>query len=422
MKLLLKGGKLVDPDEKKERESDIYIESGRIKKIGLNIQEEAEVIDAKGCFIFPGLLDLHTHLREPGREDEETIETGTYAAIKGGFTGVVCMPNTQPPIDSEGVVKYILRRAEEVGYARVFPVGAITKGRRGEELTEIGSLVKAGIVALSDDGDPVINSDIMRRALEYSKPFGIPVISHCEDKTLSDGVMNESRISTKLGLRGIPWVAETAMVIRDILLADYTRGRLHIAHVSTRGSVELIRWAKSKGIRVTCETAPHYFTLTDEMCTSFDPNYKVNPPLRTKEDVMAIKEGLRDGTIDCIATDHAPHTISEKEVEFDAAPPGIIGLETALALGYSELVEGGFLSLPELINKFTTSPSKILGIEWARIEEGREANLVLFSPTPWKYDENRIASKSKNSPFIGLELKGEVKLVILGERVFKNAG
>lgn len=228
MKLLLKGGKLVDPDEKKERESDIYIESGRIKKIGLNIQEEAEVIDAKGCFIFPGLLDLHTHLREPGREDEETIETGTYAAIKGGFTGVVCMPNTQPPIDSEGVVKYILRRAEEVGYARVFPVGAITKGRRGEELTEIGSLVKAGIVALSDDGDPVINSDIMRRALEYSKPFGIPVISHCEDKTLSDGVMNESRISTKLGLRGIPWVAETAMVIRDILLADYTLSLIHI--------------------------------------------------------------------------------------------------------------------------------------------------------------------------------------------------
>jgi dihydroorotase len=421
-KILLKGGTVIDPAKKQEEVLDIYIEAGKVKFIaaGLKIDGATE-FPVPGKYIAPGFLDLHTHLREPGREDEETIASGSYAALRGGFTGILCMPNTEPPIDNEGVVKYILRRAEEAGFARVFPVAAVTKGRKGEEISEIGALVSAGAVALSDDGSPVANSMVMRRALEYSKMFSIPVIDHCEDRDLSlDGVMNEGFVSTKLGLRGMPDIAETVIVYRDIFLAQFTGGRVHIAHLSTRGSVEAVRWAKKQGIAVTAETCPHYFTLTDEDCQTFDPNFRVNPPLRTKVDVAAIREGLADGTIDCIATDHAPHTLAEKEVEFELAPTGIIGLESAFSLGWSELVCKKILSPVGYIKKLTTNPAKVVGLNFGAVEEGEEANFVIFDPNAtWLFKPETICSKSKNSPFVGRELKSRIITVIMEDRVFE---
>lgn len=403
-------------------ESDIYIEQGIIKKIGKKLKiKGAQILNIKGNYIAPGFIDLHTHLRQPGREDEETIATGAYAALAGGFTKVCCMPNTEPAIDTEGVVKFILQESARVGYASVLPVGAATKGRRGEEISEIGTLVAAGIVAISDDGDPISNSFVMRKALEYAKIFDLPVISHCEVKTLNaSGVMNEGKVSTRLGLLGIPDIAEAAMVYEHILLADYTKSRLHIAHVSTKKSVEIIRWAKEKGISITAETAPHYFSLTDEMCLTFDTNYKVNPPLRTKTDVEAIKEALADGTIDVIATDHAPHLASEKEVEFDLAPFGMIGLETAFSLGYEELVTKKYLSLIDYIAKLTIEPAKVLKLDLPTITVGKTANLVVFdTKLKWPYQQEVIKSKSQNSPFVGRELQGKVLKVLIGNRLFE---
>ncbi|MEO0092859.1 MAG: dihydroorotase [candidate division WOR-3 bacterium] len=421
-KILICGGTLLDPLKKRCEKTDIYIEQGIIKKIGKNLKAgDALSIDAQGKYIAPGFIDLHTHLREPGREDEETIATGAYAALAGGFTKICCMPNTTPAIDNEGTVKFILQESARVDYATVLPIGAATKGRKGEEIAEIGTLVQAGVVAISDDGDPITNSGVMRRVLEYSKVFDIPVISHCEVKNLSsDGVINEGVVATKLGLRGIPDIAEAAMVFEHILLANYTKSRLHIAHISTKKSVEIIQWAKEKGIEVSCETCPQYFTLNENACVGFDTNFKVNPPLRTETDVEAIKVGLATGIIDAIATDHAPHLASEKEVEFDLAPFGMIGLETAFSLGLEELVLKKYLSLEDYIAKLTIEPAKILKLKPPTIAIGEKADLVIFdSKAKWVYKKELIKSKSQNSPFIDKELTGKIFWVIKGSRIFE---
>lgn len=421
-KLILADGTIVDPVNKNQYQADILIEDGTIKKIGRNIKvKDTYTISLKDKYLAPGFIDLHAHLREPGREDEETIETGAYAALAGGFTKVCCMPNTEPPIDNEGVVRYILQQQARVDYAEVLPIGAATKGRKGEEIAEIGSLAQAGVVAISDDGDPIANPSLFRSVLEYAKIFDLPVISHCELKTLSaNGVMNEGITATKLGLRGIPDIAEAAMVFDHILLADYTKSRLHIAHISTKKSVAALRWAKEQGILVTAETCPHYFTLTEAECSNFDPNTKVNPPLRTETDVEAIKEALAEGLINVIATDHAPHLASEKEVEFDLAPFGMIGLETAFALGYEALVLKKYLTLVDYIAKLTVEPAKVLKLKPPKIAPGERANLVIFDPKiKWSYQKDKICSKSQNSPFIGKEMTGKILQVVLGNRVFE---
>jgi dihydroorotase len=433
-KLLLRNARLLNPEKGLETVSDILIENGIIQKIGRNIKtKDAEVWDLPGKCVAPGFIDLHCHLREPGREDEETIKSGTMAALAGGFTTVCCMPNTTPAIDNETTVRAIIQESERVAQARVLPIGAATKGRTGGEVSEMGAMVAAGAVAVSDDGDPVADAEVMRRVLEYSKIFDIPVISHCEEKTLSrGGIMHEGAVSARLGMPGIPACAEEMIVARDILLAEATGARLHIAHVSTRGSVEIIRWAKSRGITVTCETCPHYFTLTDECVASFDAAFKVNPPLRAQADVDAIKEGLSDGTIDVIATDHAPHLASEKDVEFERAPFGMIGFETAFALGITELVNWKVLSLNDLIARLTIAPAAVLsggssrpagevaGLRMpdTRPRPGIMANLVVFDPKlKWQYQVEAILSQSRNSPFIGRELIGKVLATIIGTRV-----
>ena len=402
--------------------TDILIEDGKIKEINAECgmrNAEFRTIDVSGKVVVPGLIDLHTHLREPGREDEETIATGTRAAAKGGFTTICCMPNTQPVIDNPSVVRFILEKAGREGLVNVLPVGSISKNLGGKELSEIGRMVEEGAVAISDDGQGLANSDLMRRALEYVKRFDIPVISHCEDSYLSkDGVMNEGYISTVLGLPGIPGAAEEVMVARDIILAQLTNSRLHIAHLSTVRSVELVRQAKKQDVKVTAEAAPHHFTLTEEAVRNFDTNTKVNPPLRTFEDVEGIKKGLADGTIDCIATDHAPHTQAEKELEYGLAPFGMIGLETALSLVLTELVSKGVLSLPEAIAKLTINPAKVLGLNQGRIKEGAAADMTVIDlEKEWTVKEDEFLSKSKNSPFIGLQLKGKAVMTIVGGKV-----
>jgi dihydroorotase len=351
--LVIAGGRVIDPETKMDRVTDVFIRDGVITKVekAKGKIKAKEIIDATGKIVAPGLIDMHTHLREPGREDEETIYTGSCAAVAGGFASVCCMPNTQPPIDNQETVKFVYQKAKEAK-CKIYCIGCITKGRKGEELTEINDLVQAGAVAISDDGKPVSNSQVLRNALEYSRMFDLPVISHCEDLNLAaNGVMHEGFASTNLGMCGIPAVAEETMVARDIALAEFTGARIHIAHVSTEGSVDLIRQAKKREVKVTCEATPHHFTLTDEIIRTFDTNAKVNPPLRTKRDVEAVKRGLRDGTIDCIATDHAPHSIEEKEVEFDFAPPGLVGSETALGLVITELVSKRILSWTQAIAK-----------------------------------------------------------------------
>lgn len=424
--LIIAGGKVIDPASGLEETADIYILSGKILKIeskrlisGKKLKSSfGEVIDARGKFVVPGLIDMHVHLREPGREDEETILSGSQAAVSGGFTSICCMPNTHPPLDNQEQIKFVLEKAREAA-CHVYPVGAITKKQEGKELAEIGDMVQAGAIAVSDDGLPVMNSEIMRRAMEYTKMFDILVIEHCEDLSLSaNGVMNESFVSTSLGLPGIPSISEEIMVYRDIRLAEYTGAKVHIAHVSTAGSVELIREAKKKNIQVTCEVTPHHFTLTDDCVKTFDTNYKMKPPLRTRADVDALKEGLKDGTIDCIATDHAPHSSEEKETEFDQAPFGIVGLETALGLVVSELIEKGVLSWTQAIAKMTVNPAKILGLDTARIKGGYPADLTIIDPkASWTVDVSKFRSKSRNSPFGGRKMKGRVVCTIVGGQV-----
>ena len=422
MKLLIKGGRVIDPANKVDRVSDILVESGRIKKVSSNIKagtSKVKTIDASGKVVTPGLIDMHVHLREPGMEDEETIASGTRAAARGGVTSVVCMANTNPVIDNQAQVDFILLKAKDEGVVNVFLVGGVTKGLRGEELSEIGELKGAGVVAISDDGNPIMNTQIMRQALEYAKMFELPVISHCEDLNLSrGGAMNEGYMSTVLGLKGIPKEAEEIMVARDLRLARMTGGLLHIAHVSTAGSVDLIRGAKRNGIKVTCETAPHYFTLTEEAVSSFDTNTKMCPPLRTRDDVQAIREGLADGTIDCISSDHAPHLDVEKDQEYALAPFGIIGLETILPLIVTELVDKNVLVLSEAIAKMSVNPARILGLNRGTLSQGSVADITIIDLDLAKTIDDKFASKSKNSPFIGRRLNGfAVATIVEGEVV-----
>ena len=430
MKSIIRNGRVVDPKNKIDKKVDILIENGKIAKIGESSQfRPGEVtrstitIDATGKVVTPGLIDMHTHLREPGREDEETIASGTRAAAQGGFTSICCMPNTQPVIDSVSGVKFILTTASQEGVVNVYPIGSITKGQKGEELAEIGKMRIAGIVGISDDGKPVMNAQVIRRALEYANMFNLPVISHCEDLNLSlDGVMNEGFTSTILGLKGIPRQAEEIMVARDIALAELTGGKLHLAHITTRRSVELVGQAKKKRISVTCETAPHYLSLSEEDVRGYNTNTKTNPPLRTKDDIKALCEGLADGTIDCIASDHAPHLDVEKDLEYNMAPFGIIGLETMLPLIITNLVRKKILSLNEAIAKLTVNPANILGLEKGSLSIGSDADLTIIDLNLEKKVGNEFTSQSKNSPFIGWELQGFPVVTIVGGKVVMKDG
>ncbi len=423
MKLLIKNGHIIDLKNDMDMYGDILILDGVIVQIGENIEDsEAEVIDAKGMVVSAGLIDMHVHLREPGYEYKEDIRTGTMAAVAGGFTSVCCMPNTNPVCDNATVARFIKERANDVASCRVFPVGAITKGLSGKELAEMGEMKKEGIVAVSDDGRPVESGSVMRRALLYSSHFDLPVISHCEELSLLDsGNMNDSEMCTALGLRPIVPAVEEAMVARDILIAEHEKKRIHIAHVSTRGSVDLIRQAKRRGAMVTCETAPHYFSLTDAAVDGYDTNAKMNPPLRGEDDVEAIIEGLCDGTIDAIITDHAPHHIDEKNLEFEYAANGIVGLETSLALSITYLVKTGKMTLNEMLKKMTYNPSEILNLGLGEIALGAIADLTIFDPDEiWTVEVDKFHSKSKNSPYNGYTLSGKAHMTIVEGKVMYN--
>lgn len=423
MKLIIKHGRVVDPVNNRDGIMDILIDRDKIKRVAKNISEDGEIVDAKGMVVIPGIVDMHVHLREPGREDEETVETGCSAAARGGVTSILCMPNTNPPIDNASLVQFVIKSAMESGKCNVYPSGAITKGLNGEELAEVGEMVKEGAMAITDDGKCVMDSQVMRRALEYSRIFNIVVISHCEDANLSgNGVMNEGFISTKLGLKGIPNAAEEVMVARDLFLGDLTKGRLHVAHVSTRDSVELVRMAKLKGTNVTAEVTPHHFTLDDTAVEGFNANTKTNPPLRSVKDVEKLKEGLKEGVIDVIASDHAPHIQAEKEMEYDNAPFGIIGIETLLPLVITELVKPGVLSLPEAVRKITCNPAKVIGINKGALSEGADADLTIFDmEKEYTISKEDIVSKSKNTPFIGKRVYGKVQYTILGGQIVYKA-
>lgn len=422
MSYLLKGGRVIDPANGIDEQADILLENGTISAIfqaGRQgpVPDGAETIDLAGKWVLPGLIDMHVHLREPGEEYKETIRSGTAAAAAGGFTAVACMPNTRPVNDDQSVTLFILAKARDAA-ARVYPVGAISKGSKGDELAEFGEMKAAGVVALSDDGRPLINSQLMRRALEYAGDHHLLIISHAEDLFLSEnGVMNEGPLSTELGLRGIPRVAEEVMVYRDLALAEYIGSPIHIAHVSTRESVDLIRRAKRKGSAVTAETAPHYFTLTEDAVDNYNTRAKMNPPLRTADDMAAICEGLADGTIDVIATDHAPHSALEKDVEFDLAANGIIGLETAVPLTL-ELVRKGVLTPAKMAELLALNPARILGVGGGSLSPGAVADVTVIDPEKeFVFSQESVVSKSRNSPFLGSQLKGKAFLTIMGGMV-----
>jgi dihydroorotase len=415
--LVLSGGRIIDPVTGYIGAGTVHVSAGKISRVEKRKSSAGSgknMIDLKGRLVCPGLIDMHVHLREPGREDEETIMSGSEAAAAGGFTSIACMPNTEPAIDNVEAIEYINERSL-MAPVKVYPIGAVTVGRKGENLTEMLEMSGCGAVAFSDDGSGVQNNDIMRRALEYVRACNVPLISHCEFSDLAvDGVMNEGYISTQLGLRGIPSVAEELMVARDIMLAEFTRSRVHIAHVSTAGSVELIKRAKKAKINVTAEATPHHFTLTDDLVKSFDTNLKVNPPLRTQKDVDAVRKGLKDGTIDAIVTDHAPHSVEEKELEFDYAPFGLIGLETAVGLVSTELVGKKILTWPQAIHRLSTAPAKILGITGGALEEGAPADITVIDPSlEWVVDPDRFKSLSRNTPFAGRKLKGRAVMTIV---------
>jgi dihydroorotase len=430
VRLLIRGGRVIDPCSKLNGEVDILIDAGKIAYLGSDAAEIAwkregsmrqaplEVIEAHGLLIAPGLIDIHTHLRDPGYEYKESIETGCAAAAAGGFTSIACMANTNPVNDHAAVTEYILDKARTVGLVQVFPIGAVSVGLAGERLAEIGELKQAGVVGVSDDGKSVMNSRLMRHALEYAGMFGLPVIAHCEDSNLAaHGVMHEGRVSVELGLRGIPAQAEDVLVARDIALAELTGGRLHIAHVSTAGAVRLVRDAKARGLRITAEVTPHHLFLTDEVVRGYDPNTKMYPPLRTAADVEALRQALKDGTIDAIATDHAPHDLADKEVEFDQAPVGIIGLETSLPLTL-RLVEEGVVSLADAIAKLTCGPAQVLGLSKGVLQVGADADVTLIDTrTEYVVDRREFRSKSRNSPFHGWPLKGRAVMTIRAGKV-----
>ena len=413
-KLLIKGGKPVFDDG--VRECDILIEGNTIVKIGQDLVDaEADMLDARGLHVFPGLIDMHVHLREPGFEYKEDIASGSAAAVRGGFTQVCCMPNTQPVCDNAAIVGYIVARAKEVGLCKVRPIGAITRGEQGENLAEMGKMKAAGAVAVSDDGRPVSDARMMRLAIEYASDFGLLCLSHCEDRSLVDGgVVNEGLNSTLAGVKGIPRAAEEIMLAREIILAETLGKRVHICHVSTKGGVQLLRDAKARGVQVTAETCPHYFTLTDDVIVTYDANTKVNPPIREAEDVEAIKEGLHDGTLDCIVTDHAPHHRDEKSGEYNLAAFGISGIETSFSLSYTALVRGGILTLSQLAQRMSGAPARILGLEGGTLQEGEVADIMLADLNE-KYviDPKDFASKGKNTPFEGMEVYGRVKYTIV---------
>lgn len=424
MNLLIKGGRLIDPSQGIDDTLDVLIADGVVLELGrgLAAPQGTTIIDATGLLVTPGLIDMHVHFRDPGLEYKEDIITGARAAAVGGFTSVACMPNTSPVIDNKAVARYVVNKAKMEALVNVFPVGNITKGGKGESLAEMGELKEAGCVAVSDDGKPVTNSELMRRALEYAKGIGITVISHAEDLSLvGEGVMNEGYVSTELGLKGIPWAAEDVAVARDVYLAEFSGAPVHIAHISTQGSLRIIRNAKARGVKVTCETAPHYFTLTDEAVLGYNTNAKMNPPLRTAADVAAMKAGLADGTIDAIATDHAPHHPDEKDVEFNVAMNGIVGLETSLPLSL-RLVEEGHLDLAGLVRVMSCNPANILGIERGTLKPGNVADVTVIDPNKrWTVSAEKLESKSKNSPFLGVEMKGAaVYTVVKGLVVHKG--
>lgn len=416
-KILLQHGRLIDPQSNRDEVVDMLIVDGTIEAIKKTIspQSDYSVVALKDKIIAPGFIDIHVHLREPGFEHKETIESGTLSAAYGGFTAVCCMPNTNPAIDDESLVTFVQMQGKRVngGIVDVYPIASVSKGREGKTLAPIAELVGAGAVGLSDDGAPVYDATIMRRALEYAKMYNVPVMQHCEVPELArGGVMHEGKVSTELGLPGIPSIAEEIMIARDLLLTEYTNSRYHVCHMSTAKSVSLVREAKQRGTAVTCEVTPHHFSATDELVRTYDTNTKMNPPLRTKEDVEAIKEGLQDGTIDVIATDHAPHSLDEKEVDYIQAPFGIVGLETAIGLTITELVEQQYLTLAQMIEKLSVNPRRIIGRE-IRVQEGATANLTLFDPNvQWKVETSAFKSKSKNSPFNGRVLKGKAVGVV----------
>lgn len=423
--LLITHGRVIDPSSSLDQVTDVLIVDGRIATVGkgLGKPDGAEVVDAKGLVVAPGLIDLHVHLREPGNEDVETIASGARAAAAGGFTAVCAMPNTDPVTDNQAAIGFIVKQAAQAGGARVYPIGAVSLGERGEQLAEFGELVAAGAVAVSDDGRPVASSHLMRMALSYARTFGIPVADHCEDPTLPRGVMHEGVVSTRLGLRGIPAASEEIMVARDAILAELTGGHVHLCHISTRGSVELIRRARDRGIHVTAEVTPHHLTLTHEACTGYNTNAKMSPPLREPGDVDAVRAGLKDGTLDVIATDHAPHAYDAKEREFDDAPNGIIGLETALALGISELVGGGVLTLPELLERMSTKAARAFSLPGGTLAKGSIADVVIFDPAAtWIVDPAAFLSKSRNTPYAGRTLKGRVVRTIIGGKTVYESG
>ena len=419
MTLLIQGGHVIDPG-RVNGVADVLIENGTISAVGpaLTAPAGATVIQAKGQLVLPGFVDLHVHFREPGFEYKETIQSGTAAAVAGGFTTVCAMPNTNPVNDNQAVTEFMLERAKAAGNAHLYPIGAITKKSEGKELAEIGDLRRAGCVAISDDGKPVMNSLVMRRAMEYARAFDVPVVDHCEDLHLSEGgCMNEGLVSTELGLPGIPSAAEDVMVARNVSLAELTGARLHLAHISTAGSVRMVREAKARGLKVTAEACPHHFTLTEELTRGYNTHAKMNPPLRTMQDVQAIKEGLRDGTIDVIATDHAPHATQEKQQEFTEAPFGIVGLETALSLTLA-LVDEGVLKLESAVDKLATAPAKAFSLNAGTLAVGAPADVAIVDPNrEWQVDPSRFRSKSRNTPFAGWKVKGRVTTTIVSGRV-----
>jgi dihydroorotase len=421
--LLIRGGRVVDPAQGIDRVDDVLVRDGLVVAIGQGagqtLGKADETIDAAGLVVAPGLIDMHVHLREPGREEDETIETGTRAAVAGGFTSVACIPNTEPPIDTQAAVEFVHQKAVRADNCNVFVVACVSRGREGKELAEIGRLVESGAVAFSDDGAPVWDAELMRRALEYCRMFDRPILAHEEVLELSrGGVMNEGLVSLVLGLPGMPAAAEEVMIGRDVALAEATGGRLHVMHVSTAGGVALVREAKRRGARVTAEACPHHFTLTDESLRTFDSNYKMSPPLRTAADVEAIIAGIVDGTLDCIATDHAPHAREKKMLELDRAPMGILGLETAVGLSVTRLVATGRIGWPRLVEALSTLPARILGIARGTLRPGAVADITLIDPgLEWRVDVTKFRSKSVNSPFDGWKLTGRAVATIVGGRV-----
>ena len=421
--LLLRGGRIVDPSQNMDAIGDVLIAGGTVESLGGTIdvgsRSDVEIVDCGGRVVAPGFIDVHCHLREPGREDVETIATGARAAAAGGFTAVCAMPNTDPVTDNQAAVGFIIRQAARAGAARVYPIGAISLGQRGEALAEFGEMVGAGAVAVSDDGKPVASAHLMRTALEYARTFGIPVADHCEEPTLATGgAMNEGFVSARLGLKGVPNEAEEIMAIRDILLARRTGGHVHLCHMSTRGSVELIQWGKERGISVTAEVCPHHLSLTEDAVEGYNTNAKMNPPLRTAADVEALQQGVRNGAIDLIATDHAPHHYDEKEREFADAPNGIVGLETALAVNLTWLVASGIIGLPTLIDKMSCAPARVFHLPGGTLRKGSVADVTIFDPEArWTVDPARFRSKGRNTPYAGKELRGRVYLTVVDGRV-----